>query len=284
MLRYRWFECEGAKATVVILPGYNENNRKYDELAYDLCRQGFAPFVMDHRGQGFSDRLNAKAPMAFIDRFEYFVDDLATFVETAVPSARPRFLLAHSMGGAIAALYLKLHPHVFQAVALSAPMLEMNLGGRREFLLRLGLFALGLWRGDESYLPGRGPQTLASQTFEANAVTSSRPRFEQATARLRENPALLIGDQSVGWLRRALEGTSDARSSAREARDPILLLQAGADAFVLSPAQNAFCAQAPNCRLFAVPGSRHEILQERDEFRTPALAEIVAFFRGHGPA
>ena len=38
---------------------------------------------------------------------------------------RPLYLYGHSMGGAIAALYLEKHPEVFTKAVLSSPMIEM---------------------------------------------------------------------------------------------------------------------------------------------------------------
>jgi lysophospholipase len=96
---------------------------------------------------------------------------------------------------------------------------------------------------------------------------------------VRRNPALAIGEQSVGWLYRALQGSAEARARASAATDPILLLQAGDDELVMPAAQDEFCARAPHCRLLRFPGARHEILQERDSIREPALREIFQFFK-----
>jgi lysophospholipase len=170
-IHYRSFACPGAGATVVVLTGYSESARKYDELAYDLCQAGFASVAMDHRGQGESGRLNKSPPMAAIDNFDFLVDDLESLLERAVPADRPRYLVAHSMGATVAALYLQRHPGAFRGAALSAPMLAINLEGRGEFLTKAKLLALAAWGGFDSYLPGRGPDVPGHQAFARNAVT-----------------------------------------------------------------------------------------------------------------
>ncbi|MCV5871060.1 alpha/beta fold hydrolase, partial [Escherichia coli] len=45
------------KKAVLIVNGRIESSWKYQELFYDLYRQGYDVYSFDHRGQGLSDRL-----------------------------------------------------------------------------------------------------------------------------------------------------------------------------------------------------------------------------------
>ena len=45
----------GNSRAIVISQGRNENILKYKELAYDLNQQGYDLYLIDHRGQGFSE-------------------------------------------------------------------------------------------------------------------------------------------------------------------------------------------------------------------------------------
>ncbi|MCU0928929.1 MAG: hypothetical protein MUE62_07000, partial [Burkholderiaceae bacterium] len=66
------------------------------------------------------------------------------------------------------------------------------------------------------------------------------------------------------------------------------LLQGGEDTVVENAAQQEFCDNVnrqPNaggrCQGAVLPESRHALLVERDDLRTPALATILAFFDAH---
>ncbi len=80
--------------------------------------------------------------LGYVENFDYFVDDLKTFVEKEAKPANERlFLLAHSMGGAIASLYLEKFNADFSAAALSSPMHQPDLSpipNKACWLLKLG--------------------------------------------------------------------------------------------------------------------------------------------------
>ena len=128
-LHYACYQTEKSRATVVILHGFSERAKKYDELVYYLLREGYAVATYDHRGHGDSHRI-VEESLIHIDRFEEYVDDLACFVEQIVRNMpAPYLLFAHSMGGGVAALYLEKHRGVFARACLSAPMISTRYGG-----------------------------------------------------------------------------------------------------------------------------------------------------------
>ena len=82
--------------------------------------RGYAVYALDHRGHGRSGGERAN-----IERFQYVVSDLGTFVGRAQrqhPDA-PVFLLGHSMGGAIALACVVRNPGGLKGLVLSAPAL-----------------------------------------------------------------------------------------------------------------------------------------------------------------
>ncbi|HEV8689846.1 MAG TPA: alpha/beta fold hydrolase, partial [Ideonella sp.] len=115
----------------MISNGRTETYLKYKELAFDLARARYSVYIHDHRGQGMSPRLFTDADAhdkGHVERFDDYVEDLHAFVGQVVRPEQPGrlFLLAHSMGGGIAARYLQKYPDTFTAAALSSPMLEPN--------------------------------------------------------------------------------------------------------------------------------------------------------------
>lgn len=123
-VRFVRFRAQHHDRVVVICPGRIESYVKYAELAYDLFHLGFDVLIIDHRGQGRSGRLLADPHLGHVNRFNDYVDDLAAFWQQEVQPGpwRKRYILAHSMGGAISTLFLQRHPGVCDAIALTAPM------------------------------------------------------------------------------------------------------------------------------------------------------------------
>ena len=98
---------------------------QYQELAWDLWRQGYSLYLIDHRGQGMSDRMLADKEKGYVDQFDDYVADLKQFHDEVIAQDKPAklFLLAHSMGGPsrLGLGYLERWPNDIQAAVLSSP-------------------------------------------------------------------------------------------------------------------------------------------------------------------
>src|SRR5262249_5450299 len=134
-IAYRTFVIEDRqyeKGAIVMSSGRTEGLIKYQELIYDLGRQGYSIYIHDHRGQGFSDRVRGltSSQIGHVESFGQYVADLKQVVDAVVIPGqhKRRFLLAHSMGGAIASLYLEQYANDFAAAVLSSPMHEPSAG------------------------------------------------------------------------------------------------------------------------------------------------------------
>jgi lysophospholipase len=62
---------------------------------------------------------------------------------------------------------------------------------------------------------------------------------------------------------------------------PILIVAAGNDQIVSTPATERFASRIKNCTRIVLAGSRHEILQERDELREQFWAAFDAYIPGY---
>lgn len=107
-IRFVRFCAPDHDKVVVISTGRIESYVKYPEVAYDLFQCGYDVMIIDHRGQGLSGRLLADSHRGHVLQFADYVSDFAHFWQRVVQPAgyRRRFALAHSMGGAILALFL----------------------------------------------------------------------------------------------------------------------------------------------------------------------------------
>lgn len=116
-LFYRAWRPGRPRASLVLSHGYAEHSGRYAALAGALAKRGFAVYAPDHRGHGHS-----QGERANVRRFGSYARDLRSLV-TTIPK-EPRFLLGHSMGGAVAALLALEHPRLVHGLILSGAFLE----------------------------------------------------------------------------------------------------------------------------------------------------------------
>ncbi len=284
-IAYLIHEAERERGALVILPGKSESFLKYAEVAYDLRGAGYSLYLMDHRGTGLSGELLRDAPgRTHVERFDDYIRDLDRFVGEVV-NARPhtrRILLAHSMGGAIALLYLESRPGVFDGAILCAPMLRIITDPVPEALARaMSAAAVKVGLGSR-YCPGRGP--YAREAFEENIFTRSRVRWSRWEEALIPSHSFTgLGGPTLGWLRASMAAGEKARRDAGRVGVPVLLLQAGDDGLVRNDPQDEACRRMARCEMCRFPGARHEILMERDAIRTGAIDRILEFLERIAP-
>lgn len=280
-IRFHYSINRGAKKTIVILPGRAEPAIKYAEVLYDLRAPDVNFFVIDHQGQGESDRILDDSHKGHVLHFQNYVEDLRFFMtKVVIPQTQgsERFLLAHSMGGTIGVHYLASHPGVFKKVVLSAPMLKLNTRPYAEIVAKIySLFLMKSGKGAE-YAPDKGPYVAEEDTFEKNLVTHSRERFEVNKSLFRDYPFLTVGGPTVQWVHSSLKATSRIQNLGKKIKIPILILQSGNDEYVKNERQNSFCKKAFDCQRVIYPQAFHEILMEKDVVRSDAMKRLQFFF------
>lgn len=285
-INYYYREIANPKGVIIVSPGKSESSLKYAELLFDLRDMEYSLYIIDHRGQGESGRMLADPVKMHVKRFADYVSDFSYFVNNIVKPAnyRSSFILAHSMGGAVASGFLRENPNTVTGAVLCAPMLEINtglVGGLGADLLANLLSFTGF---SDSYAPMQKPYDPNS-TFESNNVTSSRARFFDSKALYNNYPQLRIGGSTVNWVKQSLEYTTALRQIDNIYQVPTLLLQAGRDQLVMAHGQDLACGKLSptNCKIEVVPGSQHEILMENDLIRNSALARIRRFITELAP-
>jgi len=270
------------KGVIVLSPGQSESSLKYSELLFDWRDLGYTIYVIDHRGQGESDRLLTDPIKSHVVRFSDYVTDFETFVLQVVHPERysSSFLMAHSMGGTIASGFLIRHPKTFTAAILSAPMLEINTG-----YPQLGSYVLAAILDNPllatDYAPTQKP--YGTDTFATNIVTSSQARYQLRVDLYDKYKGLRVGGTTNSWLHESLGYTAILRTTKNIYQIPTLMFQAGKDHLVEPRGQNVTCLQnSPQfCKLLLFPTSQHEILMEKDAIRNQALGLIEKFIADH---
>lgn len=281
-LNYYSFTSARNTKTLVVLPGRTEPALKYAELVYDFRNLGFNIYVLDHQGQGASDRLLPDTQKGYVEHFIDYARDLSGWLdEVVVPESQgqERYLLTHSMGGAIGTIYLAYGKPLFKKVVLSCPMMEINTKPYKENIGRILSNVLVLAAQGKKYAPDRGPYIADEDTFEKNEVTHSEARFNLAKAIFVTWPELVLGGPTSRWVSQSLKATKKIDTLAEKITIPVLMFQSGMDLIVHPGRQDSFCAKNANCKKIHYANAHHEILQETDEIRNQALAEIKNFLK-----
>ena len=120
-LRYGCLAAVSARADCVLVGGFGEFIEMHFETARDLAACGLSVWCLEWRGQGRSARPGRWPSRPRPRNFDRDADELAEFAAAAPDRNRPRVLIAHSMGGAIALLCLHRHPGLFDAAVTVGP-------------------------------------------------------------------------------------------------------------------------------------------------------------------
>lgn len=278
---YAAFTDSDNEGKLIISVGRTESWVKYCEVVYDLQGLGMDIWVIDHRGQGLSERLLSDGDKGYVRDFSDYVDDLETFIEDIVGASEDEdvFVLGHSLGGTIATQLAATHEDLIDGLILSAPMFGLNTSPYPESVSYWLAWAADWWGYGASYALGRGPYTDFS--FADNGVTSSEGRYTAHRDQRITWPALQLGGPTWSFLYESMDATQSIVSVGSGFDIPTLLLQAGSDDIVTPAHQTGFCAAATDCTLVDVDGGEHELLQEADSIRGDVLSQISDFIGSH---
>lgn len=278
-LRYIAIEKDGERAALVLLGGHTESYVKYAELFYDLRDLPVSIYALDQRCQGFSDRLLADREKDHVESWKDYIADVKLFMDGVVKTRphRKLLVLGHSLGGAVAAVYLAAHPGDFDGAILSAPVVRTTFGVIGTAIVGL----MNFFGGGRAYVPGGGP--YAETPFDKNKETHSTARHQRKLLDYREHPEIRLGSPTVRWAVELGRLSDAAQAGAASITVPVLVLKASEDVYADGVGIDEFCRKLPKGRKVAFEGARHEILIERDEIRDRALAEIRGFLAEQMP-
>src|SRR5438270_4300390 len=279
----RWAPPAGRKGTVCVFTGRSEQIEKYFETVRDLRDRGFAVAMIDWRGQGHSSRRLRDPRKGYVRDFSDFEVDVETFVQQVVlpDCPPPHFALAHSMGGAVMLRVAYAGKRWFDRTVLSAPMID--LPGRSTSLPVRALLRLMRLSGQGGrYVPGGSDQLVGAESFIDNPQPIDPVRYAGSAAILEEDPTLGIASPTVAWADTASRAMRCFRAMdyPSQIRQPILMLAASNDAIVSTPAIEEFAYHLRAGSHLVIAGSKHEILQEQDRYRTQFWAAFDAFVPG----
>ena len=278
---YRSFEVDNSKSVIVISHGFCESSDKYREFIKLLNKNNYSVYIMEHRGHARSGRLGIDNSQINVENFNYYVEDLKTFLDSiVVPNLNNRklYLYAHSMGGAIGALFLEKYNSYFEKAILNCPMMEIDTGKYPKLVSKVvsKLFCMiGL---GNKYLFGHGPFNAKPDLKKSG--TSSQKRYDSYFNKQLEHKELQTSGGSFNWLNQSFKGIKELfkEENISNIKADILLFQAGKDTFVKPEGQNKFASLAKNCELIKIEDAKHEIYTEKDEIFNIYIKKVLEFY------
>ena len=276
------FHAENPHGTVLILHGFSENIYKYSELIYSLIQNHLSVVAYDQRGHGRSGRADGlpNPSVTHVDRFIDYVNDLDIICKVVLLSQpKPWMLFAHSMGGAVASLFLEQNHELFSAAALCAPMIAPSTYGIPSFIAS-GIARTFCLLGKEKSPPFFMKPYMGPEDFKTSCATdpvrfawydtvkASRTEFQNSV------PSCRWIAESVAVTRKIL-----APGAPESISCPVLLSTADMDYSVLPDAQKEFIRRVPKGKHLFVRESKHEIFRSVNQIFFPWWHEVLSFFR-----
>lgn len=292
-INYAEFTHSTDNECLVIVSGRSETYLKYQELSYDLYQQGYNIFLIDHRGQGLSERLLPNRNKGYVTDFADYESDLDFFINKIVLKAcsKKPYLLAHSMGSVIATRYMQKNPQSIKAAVLSSPMMGFSSGAIPTFIAK-GLISttdtLNHWVSNTPWY-FLGQKNYQATPFHQNKLTHSEIRYQHFIELYKEKPQIQLGGVTVHWLTESIKAQNKVFTQLPNLSTPIMVLQASKDKIVDNQAQDEFCKKLHQLNPQSCPkglptiihGAYHEIFIETDKMREQALKHIVSWFAQH---
>lgn len=261
--------------TVVICPGRTESSLNWMEYSVALRNKGYSVAIIDHVGQGQSERLLSQSDKGHIDSFETYVDDYNSFLSQVKTNFdQPYFLIANSMGAPIA---LIADTSAYDKIILHAPMFKIKTTPLPYFLASVLSKILSTLDFSESYAPMTGPHAPAP--FTENTFASSKVRYEFDVSLLQKNPKYIVGGPTVQWVHEALRVPELVEKAIKKIGAPILLFQADEENFVDNEFQKKLCDSVSNCQLILMSKSKHVLHLEDDANLNIIFSKTIQFLK-----
>jgi len=274
---YKYYLQDSAeKGAIVISSGRTEATVKYKEVIYDLFKSGYSIYIHDHRGQGFSGRMVASHDMGYVDKFENYVADFKQFYDGYIKPNNHKnlFLLSHSLGGAIAILYLEKYSEDFDKAILISPM----------FGLQFPICELAklLTPRAPKYALGQGDFNAWFADYKNNVLTSCEIRYSRFANAYSKYSDVKLGGATYQWIDRSCSQFPAIFSNLDKINIPILLFSGENEKVVSKDAHQKFIKKLnlldKNEECYTVKNSMHEMLFEKDSVRVSVLNKVFDFY------
>ncbi len=258
-IRIYWqrYRPASPRATVMILHGGGDHSGRYPGITTALVRAGFACALLDFRGHG---RSNGRR--WYVEGFSDYLEDLGAFAAKVRGEAAGQkiFVVGHSQGGLIAALWGLAPGRGVDGFVLSSPYLELALKPPLAKVVTARIL-------------GRLVPFLSVPTGLEMAALTSDPEMQAWT----ERDPLYGRSTTPRWFDESGRAQAEALRRAGEFAYPVLLLTGTADTIAAPHAGRAFlqATSSADKEQRSYEGFRHELFNEVGRERP--IADAVAW-------
>lgn len=263
---YRWPVVGVPRTRVALLHGLAEHAGRYAALAQRLNAAGIELLAIDLRGHG-----RAPGKRVRIDRFDDYLLDAEALLSVAgrqdgSPHDVPLFLMGHSMGGAIAALFaverLAASGHKLAGLILSSPALAPGRDVPR-WMLTMSQIISRVWPG------------FPAMKIDA-ALLSRNPAIVEAN---RHDPLVHHGSIPARTGAEILLAMARIERGRAGLRVPLLVFHGTADKLTEPDGSRVFGGHAgsPDKTLTLYDESYHETMNDLDRDRV--IGELIAWLQ-----
>lgn len=273
---------ENAKANVIILHGFTECAKKFDETAYYLFSEGYSVYAPDLRGHGLSFKDDAPEYAVNSKDFDCYAKDVACLVENIKNgSSLPIYCYTHSLGGTAVLLSMIDNDLPVEKLVLSSPMICGNMGMPVGIARAVSVFLNAIGKGD---MPA--PGKCVFKPDEDNVDATSIERGRHALKFKADNKEYQTCGPTMAWVRHSILACDKLidRKNADKFNSKMLVILPEKDRQLLSSYQQLFidnCLKANKDIMVSVlPGTCHEIYQSKSKELEAYMQMITAFFNG----
>jgi alpha-beta hydrolase superfamily lysophospholipase len=259
-----WLPESEPRAVLLIVHGLAEHCGRYMNVVNHFVPLGYAVYGIDHLGHGKSD-----GKRVYVERFNDYTNTLKVYFDMihGWQPDKPIFLVGHSMGGLISAVYLLDHQAELAGAVLSGPAVKIP-----KHVTPVMLFVGKML---STLIPKFGLLSL-----EADGV-SRDPSVVQAYV---SDPLVHRGKATARVAAEMLKAMQTISGQAARITLPILIVQGSADRLV-NPASarmlyNAVSSVDKEIRIY--DGLYHEVFNEPEHDKV--LRDVELWLEAHlGP-
>ncbi|MCJ7786070.1 MAG: alpha/beta hydrolase [Desulfobacterales bacterium] len=256
-----WLPESEPKAVLLIVHGLAEHCGRYMSVVNHFVPLGYAVYGIDHLGHGKSD-----GKRVYVERFNDYTNTLKVYFDMihGWQPDKPIFLVGHSMGGLISAVYLLDHQAELAGAVLSGPAVKIPKHVTPAMLFVGKMLS--------TLIPKFGLLSL-----EADGV-SRDPSVVQAYV---SDPLVHRGKATARVAAEMLKAMQTISGQAARITLPILIVQGSADRLV-NPAgarmlYNAVSSVDKEIRIY--DGLYHEVFNEPEHDKV--LRDIEIWLEAH---
>ena len=279
-LRTGRIDVADAKGIVVLVPGHTAPLEVYGPYVKPLVEAGYSVTGLEQRSQGRSWRPLANPEKSHQKDYADLSADLAAYV-ASLGDDMPVFVIGNSMGGHIALRAAGENGMTPRALGLVVPMVDIVTGAFPYPVARF-FTTFYTWTGQaEHYAMGSADWKLAEGPLGVASDCNPNPATAGTMNALRAlDEPLRVEGVTNQWVHATMASASTIVASGfAEGIDvPTLMVTAGKEAYVSTPAAAAFCERMGSCERIDYPQAAHCIVNEDRARGAEIMAKLIAFF------